>query len=50
MDLIHQRRSVRAYSEQQVAESVPRELLDAAVQAPTAVPRQAPQVLAWIKP
>lgn len=37
MDLIHQRRSVRAYTEQPVGEPVLRELLDAAVQAPTAM-------------
>ncbi len=37
MDVIHQRRSVRAYTDQPVGESVLRELLDAAVQAPTAM-------------
>ena len=37
MDLIHQRRSVRAYTDQPVGETVLRELLDAAVHAPTAM-------------
>ena len=37
MDLIHERRSVRAYTEQQVDEPLLRELLDAAVHAPTAM-------------
>jgi nitroreductase len=37
VDAIHRRRSVRAYTDQQVGESVLRELLDAAVQAPTAM-------------
>ena len=37
MDVIHQRRSVRAYAEKQPGESLVRELLDAAVHAPTAM-------------
>ncbi len=37
MDAIYQRRSVRAYSDREVGEPVLRELLDAAVQAPTAM-------------
>jgi nitroreductase len=37
MDVIHQRRSVRAYTEVQPGESLVRELLDAAVHAPTAM-------------
>lgn len=37
MDVIHQRRSVRAYTEKQPGESLVRELLDAAVHAPTAM-------------
>lgn len=37
MDVIHQRRSVRAYAEKQPGESLLRELLGAAVHAPTAM-------------
>jgi nitroreductase len=37
VDPIYRRRSVRAYSDKQVGESVLRELLDAAVQAPSAM-------------
>ncbi len=37
MDVIHQRRSVRAYAEKQPDESLVRELLDATVDAPTAM-------------
>lgn len=37
MDVIYQRRSVRAYAEKQPGESLVRELLDAAVHAPTAM-------------
>lgn len=37
MDAIHRRRSVRAYSDRPVDEPVLRELLEAAVQAPTAM-------------
>jgi nitroreductase len=37
VDAIHERRSVRAYTEEQVGEPVLRELLDAAVHAPTAM-------------
>lgn len=37
MDIIHQRRSVRAYTDKPVSETDLRELLDAAVHAPTAM-------------
>jgi len=37
VDIFHQRRSVRAYADKPVSEAVLRELLDAAVHAPTAM-------------
>lgn len=40
MDVIHQRRSVRAYEARQPSASLVRELLDAAVHAPTAMHRE----------
>jgi nitroreductase len=40
MDVIHQRRSVRAYEARQPSASLIRELLDAAVHAPTAMHRE----------
>jgi len=40
MDVIHQRRSVRAYEERQPSASLVRELLEAAVHAPTAMHRE----------
>jgi nitroreductase len=40
MDVIHQRRSVRAYGEEQPSASQIRDLLDAAVHAPTAMHRE----------
>ena len=40
MDVIHQRRSVRAYGEQQPSTSLIRSLLEAAVHAPTAMHRE----------
>ena len=40
MDVIHQRRSVRAYEERQPSASLVRELLEVAVHAPTAMHRE----------
>ena len=40
MDVIHQRRSVRAYEARQPSASLVRELLEAAVHAPTAMHRE----------
>ena len=40
LDVIHQRRSVRAYEERQPSASLVRELLEAAVHAPTAMHRE----------
>jgi nitroreductase len=40
MDVIHQRRSVRAYDDRQPSASLVRELLEAAVHAPTAMHRE----------